>query len=65
MIEEENQYDTPNLIVGQVVARKKLGYSNRKSAELILQWEFQISPTTVANMWKRYETGEPFNQQEN
>jgi hypothetical protein len=61
VIEEEYQYDIADLFDGQVVAIKKLGYSNRKSAELILQWGFQISHTTVVNMWKRYESEEPFN----
>jgi hypothetical protein len=37
VLKEEHQYETPDLIVGQIVALKKLGYSNRKSAELILQ----------------------------
>jgi hypothetical protein len=48
-MEVEQTYDTPHLIIGQISALKKLGYSNRKCAEFITEWGFCISYKTLEN----------------
>ncbi|KAL4494377.1 hypothetical protein ABPG72_011186 [Tetrahymena utriculariae] len=64
-MEIEESYDTPEFILGQLVALKLLGYSYRKIAEQISAWGFSISHPSVLKHWKRYEEGLSSNNRSN
>jgi hypothetical protein len=57
--------DTPLIQIGQIIALKHLGYSDKKVSELITQWGYRISKTNANNMWKRYRNGDVLNKRAN
>jgi transposase len=59
-------WETPEVVIGQIVALKMLHFSDRDATEKITEWGLAICKATVIRWWIRYEEGgEIQNHQEN
>ncbi len=48
-------WDKPEYVIGQISALKKLGYSDRLTADTIKEWGFEIHCSTVNRIFNRFE----------
>lgn len=64
-MEIEKVWDTPDFIIGQITALKRLTFSDQDAAETITDWGFKLSSATVNKYWNMYLNGDISNARGN